>query len=97
MPGKDYDWRDDAICATSGYPDEWHLEHYSAKKLCHGCPVISECLTYALDTDQEWGIWGGMTSKERRTLKRRTNKFLSLIETLKPEQSLDDIEHPTAS
>ncbi|MFE9045667.1 WhiB family transcriptional regulator [Streptomyces sp. NPDC007818] len=42
-----------------------------AKALCAGCPVRAECLAYALDERVEYGVWGGMTERERRALLRR--------------------------
>jgi len=45
-----------------------------AKQVCMGCPVIAECLADSLDNHTEFGIWGGMTERERRALlKRRPN------------------------
>ena len=41
-----------------------------AKRFCGDCPVQTECLTYALATNQQAGIWGGLTSKERQKLNR---------------------------
>ena len=43
----------------------------AAKAVCEGCPVQAECLAYAIETGQNEGIWGGLTSTERRTLRRR--------------------------
>ena len=43
----------------------------AAKKVCRGCPVRGTCLSWALDTEQEAGIWGGTTEEERRRLVRR--------------------------
>ena len=43
----------------------------SAKKLCQACPVVSECLQYALKHEPFFGVWGGMTASERSRLKRR--------------------------
>ncbi|WP_432571218.1 WhiB family transcriptional regulator [Kineococcus sp. SYSU DK005] len=45
-----------------------------AKTICGGCPVRTECLADALDSRVEFGVWGGMTERERRALlKRRPN------------------------
>ena len=41
-----------------------------ARSVCIGCPVRSECLAEALDNQIEWGVWGGMTERERRALLR---------------------------
>jgi WhiB family transcriptional regulator, redox-sensing transcriptional regulator len=42
-----------------------------AKRICGICPVQQECLEYALERDQRFGIWGGMSERERRRFKRR--------------------------
>jgi WhiB family transcriptional regulator, redox-sensing transcriptional regulator len=41
-----------------------------AKVVCRACPVRSECLAHALDTRTEFGVWGGLTERERRQLLR---------------------------
>lgn len=41
-----------------------------AKAICAECPVAAECLEYALDTPERYGIWGGTSEKERRVLRR---------------------------
>jgi WhiB family transcriptional regulator, redox-sensing transcriptional regulator len=43
----------------------------AAKQLCVGCPVIVECLADSLDNQTEFGVWGGMTERERRALVKR--------------------------
>jgi WhiB family redox-sensing transcriptional regulator len=43
----------------------------AAKAVCAGCPVRRECLSFALSTRQEHGIWGGRTEQERARLRRR--------------------------
>lgn len=42
-----------------------------AKRVCHACEVRSECLKYALDNGEQFGIWGGLSRLERARLKRR--------------------------
>jgi WhiB family redox-sensing transcriptional regulator len=43
----------------------------AAKTVCRSCPVSGTCLSWALDNEQEAGIWGGLTESERRRLRRR--------------------------
>jgi WhiB family redox-sensing transcriptional regulator len=39
-----------------------------ARAICRGCPVLLECLAHALDERVEFGVWGGMTERERRAM-----------------------------
>ena len=67
------DWAPSAACRQT-QPDELFVrgaEQNKAKLLCKGCPVRTECLAEALDNQIEWGVWGGMTERERRALLRR--------------------------
>lgn len=54
---------------------EWYLttrpEVRRAKAVCRSCPVLIECLEYALATHQNHGIWGGLTPSERRRVRIR--------------------------
>lgn len=43
----------------------------AAKAVCAWCPVRRECLLFALETPERYGIWGGLTARERTSLKRR--------------------------
>lgn len=43
-----------------------------AIRICDGCAVNLDCLEFALETNASFGIWGGLTEKQRRTLRRRT-------------------------
>ena len=43
-----------------------------ALRICRACPVLAECREWALDTRVRYGIWGGMTERERRRTLRRT-------------------------
>lgn len=42
-----------------------------AKEVCDRCPVRHECLTFALETGQDFGVWGGTTEIERRAIRRK--------------------------
>lgn len=66
------DWTKRARCSTAD-PDVFYTRGTQrAKRVCGLCPVKDECLQDALDRDEEFGIWGGLTERERRKLKRRT-------------------------
>jgi WhiB family transcriptional regulator, redox-sensing transcriptional regulator len=67
------DWAPRAACREAS-PDKLFVrgaEQNQAKKVCATCPVRPECLAEALDNEIEWGVWGGMTERERRALLRR--------------------------
>jgi WhiB family redox-sensing transcriptional regulator len=67
------DWGVRAACRTAD-PDALFVqgaEQNRAKLLCRACPVRTECLADALDNRVEFGVWGGMTERERRALLRR--------------------------
>ena len=67
------DWTTKALC-QEGDPDALFVqgaEQNNAKKVCRGCPVRLECLADALDNRIEFGVWGGMTERERRALLRK--------------------------
>jgi WhiB family redox-sensing transcriptional regulator len=69
----DTSWQDKGRCAEVD-PEAWFPEKGGsaapAKKICRGCPVVQECLEYALTNDIVWGIWGATSPKERRRLRR---------------------------
>lgn len=52
-------------------------EQKRARQLCMGCPVRFPCLAEALDNRIEWGVWGGMTERERRQLLRQRSDVTS--------------------
>lgn len=69
----DQGWTAHAAC-LQGDPDELFVqgaEQNKAKVRCRGCVVRTECLADALDNRVEFGVWGGMTERERRALLRR--------------------------
>ncbi len=68
------DWQERALCAQTD-PEAFFPEKggstREAKRICLGCEVRSECLEYALQHDERFGIWGGLSERERRKLKKR--------------------------
>lgn len=67
------DWTGQAACRASE-PDALFVQgaaQQQAKRVCQQCPVIAECLADALDHRTEFGVWGGMTERERRAMLRR--------------------------
>jgi WhiB family redox-sensing transcriptional regulator len=68
------DWQDRALCAQTD-PERFFPEKggstREAKRICQGCDVRSECLEYALVHDERFGIWGGLSERERRKIKKK--------------------------
>ena len=74
-----YDWRRDSICRDTD-PDLFFpvgttghalVQIDRAKEVCGECPVSRDCLEFALETNQDSGIWGGTSEEERRVLRRQ--------------------------
>ena len=69
------DWQDRANCATTDpeafYPEKGGSTR-EAKKVCRACEVQAECLEYALEHSEAFGIWGGLSERERRRMQRET-------------------------
>ena len=73
------DWRHAAVCRDEdpelffpiGTTGPAMLQLEQAKIVCRGCSVAEECLSWALKTGQDFGVWGGMSEDERRAIKRR--------------------------
>ena len=86
---------------TAKYPGEWTelarckgleetmfaegAKQKRACMICAGCPVRMECLAEALDNQIEWGVWGGMTERERRQLLRQRSDVTSWSSLLVPK------------
>lgn len=66
-------WQEQALCAQTD-PEAFFPEKggstREAKAVCDMCDVREQCLQYALDNDERFGIWGGLSERERRRLKR---------------------------
>ena len=73
------DWRHAAICRDEdpelffpiGSTGPAATQVDQAKVVCQRCTVVQECLTWALETGQENGVWGATSEDERRALRRR--------------------------
>lgn len=67
-------WQERALCAQTD-PEEFFPEKggstREAKKVCLGCDVRNDCLESALANDERFGVWGGLTERERRKISRR--------------------------
>ncbi|TNC22916.1 WhiB family transcriptional regulator [Amycolatopsis alkalitolerans] len=84
MESTERSWRAGALCRDTD-PDELFVrgaDQNRAKVVCMGCPVRTECLAEALDSRISFGIWGGMTERERRALLRRRPDVTSWAELL---------------
>ena len=76
------DWRHDAACreatpeaAEGFFAFETQDELIAvAKRVCAACPVTEQCLTWAMASGQDFGVWGGLTADERRERRRSTNR-----------------------
>lgn len=75
----DYDWRNEALCRDTdpglffpvGTTGNALVQIDHAKRTCGECTVARDCLDFALDTNQDSGIWGGLTEEERRVIRRK--------------------------
>ncbi|WP_409239389.1 WhiB family transcriptional regulator [Streptomyces sp. PA5.6] len=73
------DWRHHAVCREEdpelffpiGNTGPALLQIEEAKAVCRYCPVMEQCLQWALETGQEEGVWGGLSEDERRAMRRR--------------------------
>jgi WhiB family redox-sensing transcriptional regulator len=67
-------WQTDSLCAQTD-PEAFFPEKggstRDAKKICSSCEVRNQCLEYALLNDERFGIWGGLSERERRKLRKR--------------------------
>ena len=75
----DYSWRRNASCKDTdpelffpiGTTGQALIPISEAKTVCNECTVRGKCLDFALETNQDWGIWGGKSEDERREIRRR--------------------------
>jgi WhiB family transcriptional regulator, redox-sensing transcriptional regulator len=92
MTDRTAEWASRAACRSTD-PDLLFVQGAAqnrAKLVCMGCPVRTECLADALDNRVEFGVWGGMTERERRALLRRRPDVISwraLLEAARQEHA----------
>jgi len=75
-------WHLEAICADSATydPDLWFSDSDEARRICAHCPVRNECLSYAMDVEQESGaqligVWGGLSPIQRKRLRQYPDRL----------------------
>jgi WhiB family redox-sensing transcriptional regulator len=86
-------WLNEAACRDADpelfFPDgdirSVQAQVSTAKLICGGCPVSATCLSWALTSGQQAGIWGGLTEGERKRLQRRGRLFLLSADPLREE------------
>ena len=82
---ENYRWQEQGACRKQD-PELFFLSENSrggiknkqivmAKKVCGTCPVINECLEFAIETEQNFGIWGGLSEDEIATAVRRRKRY----------------------
>lgn len=83
MAGR-WNWRAAALCRTVDAEGLFvaGARQREARELCRTCPVRTECLAHALDHRVEFGVWGGMTERERRALLRSRPEVQSWADLL---------------
>ncbi|OBA58781.1 transcriptional regulator [Mycobacterium sp. 1100029.7] len=72
-------WVSQALCRTTD-PDELFVRGAAQRKaavICRHCPVMQECGADALDNKVEFGVWGGMTERQRRALLKQHPEVVS--------------------
>ncbi|GAC1612015.1 MAG: transcriptional regulator WhiB1 [Mycobacteriales bacterium] len=77
------DWRHQALCRDEdpelffpiGTTGPAATQVAEAKQVCRRCAAVDECLSWALETGQDAGVWGGTSEDERRALKRHSTRL----------------------
>jgi WhiB family transcriptional regulator, redox-sensing transcriptional regulator len=79
------DWRHSSVCRDEdpelffpvGTSGPALAQEGEAKAVCRRCPVVAECLAWAVSSGQDFGVWGGMSEGERREMSRRNARTRS--------------------
>lgn len=94
----DLSWRHESACRwidpdlfwPQGESAPARRQAEEAKAVCAKCPVRTQCLEWAVETRQDFGVWGGMSERERRALHRRKPRAYGRGETSALEQILTE-------
>ena len=90
------DWTARAACRNAD-PDALFVQGAAqnrAKLICRGCPVRTECLADALDNRIEFGVWGGMTERQRRALLKQHPEVVSWSEFFAAQRKHRNTDSP---
>jgi WhiB family redox-sensing transcriptional regulator len=84
--GNNEPWMITAVCAQTDDPDAFYPEKggptQKGKAVCGRCDVRAACLAYALDRNEPYGIWGGLSVRERRRLQRDPSLRAAILTSL---------------
>lgn len=81
------EWRRAAVCQETDvevfFPEDaspriTRGQIKEAKAICGRCPVVAQCLTWAVETRERYGVWGGLTTRERDAMRRRAGRTKAL-------------------
>jgi WhiB family transcriptional regulator, redox-sensing transcriptional regulator len=90
------DWVSKARCGSTD-PDKLFVrgaEQRKAAVICRHCPVVAECLADALDNKMEFGVWGGMTERQRRVLRKQHPEVVSWSDFFAAQRKRRNINKP---
>ncbi len=89
------EWVSQAQCLSAD-PDELFVRGAAQRKaaaVCRNCPVMAQCRAEALDNQVEWGIWGGMTERQRRKLRKQYPEVVSWSDFFAAQRKRRDTGH----
>jgi WhiB family redox-sensing transcriptional regulator len=77
------EWRLQARCRFSINAERWYSSNYAdqyiAKQICRACPVQIQCYDYATKHRDTWGVWGGVTQRDRRRRWARQDRLATRV------------------
>jgi WhiB family redox-sensing transcriptional regulator len=90
------EWVSKALCRSTD-PDGFFVRGAAQRKaaaICRHCPVVAECLADALDNQMEFGVWGGMTERQRRVLRKQYPEVVSWSDFFAAQRKHRDADKP---